>query len=82
MLRLIFITIILFALTACTKLTRENFDQVKVGMSYQEVSKILGEADKCDKALGAMNCVWGDDKKNITIKFVADKVVLPTAEGI
>ncbi len=82
MLRLILIGLIVLTLSACTKLTRENFDRVKVGMDYQEVTAILGEADSCDKALGTMNCVWGDKSKNITIKFVADKVVLPTAEGI
>ncbi len=76
------IVFVCILLTGCSKLTRENFDQVKVGMDYTEVVGIIGSPDKCDAALGAKSCVWGDDSKNITIKFVADKVVLPTMKGL
>lgn len=70
------------ALSGCSKLTPENYSKLKVGMDYQEVVSIIGEPDKCDAVLGAKNCVWGSDAKNITIKFVADKVVISTMKGL
>jgi len=66
----------------CTKLNRENYDKIKLGMSYEQVVDIIGSPDKCDAALGMKNCIWGNDRKNITIKFVADKVVLPSLKGL
>ena len=69
-------------LVGCSKLTQENYAEIKIGMNYQEVVAIIGSPDKCDSAFGAKNCVWGNKDKNITIKFIADKVVLPTMKGI
>jgi hypothetical protein len=71
-----------FIFIGCSKLNRENYDKVKVGMDYEQVIGIIGDPDKCDAALGAKNCVWGDDAKNVTIKFVGDKVVLPSMKGL
>lgn len=76
------IVFIIFILAGCTRVTRENYDKIKVGMDYQQVIEILGEADSCDSALGAKACIWGDDQKNIKVKFIADKVVLPTKTGL
>ena len=76
---LLFMSIALFG---CSKLTRENYDKIKVGMDYQEVVSIIGEPDECDSALGAKSCTWGSDNKNITIKFIADKVVVPSMKGL
>ncbi len=69
-------------LAGCSKLNQENYDKIKIGMDYQQVIEIIGNPDKCDAALGAKSCIWGGEKKNITIKFVADKVALPTMKGI
>ena len=69
-------------LVGCNRLTRENYDRIKMGMDYQEVVTMIGNPDKCDAAPGAKNCIWGNDKKNITIKFIADKVVFPTMKGL
>ena len=75
----LFIAVTLFG---CSKVNRENFDKLKVGMDYQEVVSIIGEPDKCDSLLGIKNCVWGDEDKNITVKFVADKVAVPSMKGL
>ena len=66
----------------CSKLTKENYDKLDIGMDYKEVVEILGDADKCDGALGVTDCTWGDEKKNINVKFVKDKVVLVSAKGL
>ena len=62
-------------LNGCSDLTKENYDRLKVGMSYSEVEKILGEADQCSGTIGIMNCEWGDDKKYILVNFVGDKII-------
>ena len=75
----LFISIVILG---CSKLNRENFDKIKVGMDYQEVVSIIGEPDKCDSSLGIKNCIWGNEEKNITVKFVADRVALPSMRGL
>ena len=35
-------------LTACSSLTQENYDKIKVGMSFHEVEKLLGPGPTCD----------------------------------
>jgi len=82
LIKLFIVFFTLFSLVGCSKITQENYDKIKVGMDYQQVLEILGEADKCDGALGAKSCIWGDDQKNIKIKFVADKVIIPTMTGL
>ena len=37
---------IFMTLFGCSKLNRENYDKIKVGMDYQEVVSIIGEPDK------------------------------------
>ncbi len=66
----------------CSKLTTENYDQIKIGMSYGEVVALLGKADECGGAMGIKNCRWGDDEKNIVVNFAGDKVVLFSSEGL
>jgi hypothetical protein len=69
-------------LSACSKLTQENFDKIKTDMEYSKVVELLGDPSRCDTLLIAKSCVWGDDKKKIDIKFVADKVVLTSSVGL
>jgi hypothetical protein len=68
--------------TGCSKLTKQNYDKLKVGMEYKEVTALLGDAPACDAAMGAKSCTWGGEQKNITVNFVADKVVFMTCKGI
>ncbi len=66
----------------CSKVTRENYDKIEMGMEYTQVIALIGEPDSCDAALGTKNCIWGNDAKNITVKFVGDNVVLPSMTGL
>jgi hypothetical protein len=68
--------------SGCSKLTKQNYDKIKVGMEYTEVTGILGTTASCDAAMGAKSCTWGGEQKNITVKFVGDKVVFMTCKGI
>jgi hypothetical protein len=72
----------LYFLTGCSKLTRENYDKLKPGMTSEEIVKILGKADSCRKGLGAKSCTWGSDVKNIKIRFLSDKMVFHSSKGL
>lgn len=63
-------------LAACSRLTVENYDKLRVGMRYDEVKQILGAPEKCSDVLTVKSCTWGDDKRFIQVNFVADQVVL------
>ncbi|PPA30121.1 DUF3862 domain-containing protein [Aeromonas jandaei] len=80
--RLVTGILIALALTGCSKLNRDNYDKLKMGMSYAEASAILGKAKRCDDALGTTSCIWGSDGKNIKIRFIADKATFFSSEGI
>lgn len=73
--KLMFITAVL-ALSACTKLTQQNYDKLAVGMSTAEVNTIIGKPDSCSTTLGTKICIWGEEKGTyIKVSFVADNAV-------
>lgn len=72
----------LILLGACSKLTQDNYNQVKAGMTYDEVATILGSADQCDQAVGTKSCRWGNESKNIKITFLADRATVFSNRGI
>jgi len=65
-----------------SKVNKVTYDKLKMGMSYEDVVKILGSANTCDATMGAKSCIWGSEQKNISVKFVADKVVFFTSKGL
>ncbi|MCG8312197.1 MAG: hypothetical protein MI976_03190 [Pseudomonadales bacterium] len=72
----------LLLLAGCSKLNKENYDKLKTGMEKSELEAIIGSADTCEEALAAESCVWGDDSKNIKVKFVAGKAVFFSNKGL
>lgn len=67
---------------ACSKINAENYAKIKTGMSYGEVTAVLGSPASCDDTAGFKACKWGDAKSGISVRFVADKVALHSAENI
>lgn len=63
-------------LGACTKLTLENYDKLKMGMTYNEVKQLLGTPDKCSDLLAVKSCTWGNEARYVQVNFFADQVVL------
>ena len=53
-----------------------------MGMSFQEVEKLLGSGPTCDSAMVMKSCTWGTSDKYVKIQFVADKVALHVAKGL
>lgn len=72
----------LAALTGCSKVTRENYDKLKMGMDYAEVVQLLGDPETCEATMGMKSCTWGKDPKIIKIRLVADKVILFESQGL
>ena len=72
----------LLLITGCSKVTKENYDKLKIGQDYDQVVEILGKADECGGAMGIKDCRWGDDKRHISVKFAGNKVVIFSAKGL
>ena len=72
----ILLAICLLFFIGCSKLTKENYDKIKIGMDHGEVTDILGNADECSVKIGVNSCIWGTESKHIKIDFILDKVVL------
>ena len=74
--------------TGCSNLTQESYTKLKVGMTYSEVTAILGDPTSCDDVLGLMSCqwgdgnLWGDGNRHVTVRFAGEKVLLYSAENI
>lgn len=66
----------------CSPLTQENYNKITVGMSYDQVTALIGKPDTCDDVMGVRNCVWGDEKRSVQVGFVADKVLLFSANNL
>lgn len=67
---------------ACSKVTVENYDKIKVGMTYGEVKQLLGAPNQCSDVMTVKSCTWGDEKRHVQVSFVADQVVLFNSENL
>jgi hypothetical protein len=76
------VILLLLTLTACSRLTAENYDRIEVAMAYDEVKKIIGEPTQCDDMLGIKQCTWGDGNQYIKVSFIGGKVTLMTAKNV
>ncbi len=80
--RLLPILAAVLLLAACDRLTLANYNKVQSGMSYDQVTQILGEPAKCSEALGIRMCSWGNEKHSANVNFVGGQVVLTSAENL
>ncbi|HKO87588.1 MAG TPA: hypothetical protein VJU83_03620 [Burkholderiales bacterium] len=84
------IVLIALGLCGCSKLTAENYAKIETGMTYEEVSAILGKADSCDDVAGFRSCKWGttpadtqtEGKPTVSVQFVGNKAVLHSASNV
>ena len=83
-LSLVLVGLMLLMVSGCgSKVTKENLEKIKVGMTIDEVKDILGEptegGDLKAGALSAGAMTWKDGDKSIVVTFVGGKVSLPAA---
>ena len=81
-LALVFLVTVSLMMIGCSKINKENYDKIEVGMTYDEVTAILGAPDETKDVIGTKSCVWGKSSETISIKFVGDKVVFHSAKGL
>jgi SmpA / OmlA family len=79
---IVLMLLITVSLVGCSKINRDNYEKIQVGMTYDEVEAILGTPDEAHDAIGTRSCVWGKAPETISIKFIADKVVFHSAKGL
>jgi len=79
--RYVFILTVLFFL-GCSKVNQENYEQIRVGMNYESVVAILGKPNACDSVANVSSCVWGNVSKNIKVRFISERAVAVSAQGI
>jgi hypothetical protein len=78
---LVLLTSLLFT-TGCSKVTKENYGKLKMGMEYREVTALLGKPDKCEESMASKSCIWGNGTRNITVNFLGDKAMVFSCTGI
>ena len=83
--------LMVMSLAGCaSKVTSDNYDQIKTGMTLAEVQAILGRGELQTGASGAIGSLggsakiyqWVDGESTITITFVNDKVKTKTQIGL
>lgn len=74
--------VLLLLMSGCSKVTKENYDKIKTGMSYDDVVKLIGKPEGCSETLGISSCVWKSGDAKIDIKFISDQVTFRSASGL
>ena len=80
--RTITLAALLLLIVGCSKVTKENYDKIKSGMSYNDVVKLIGKPAECSEALGISSCQWKNDGALIDIKFISDQVTFFSGSGL
>lgn len=68
--------------SGCNRLTQKNYDKLKIGMNYQQVTEILGKPATCAETLGTKSCTWGGKNRNIKVVFLGEKATLFSNQNI
>ncbi|MBB5189529.1 hypothetical protein HNQ50_000239 [Silvimonas terrae] len=66
--------VLTLALSACSKITAENYAKIDTGMARADVVQILGEPDKTESSsllgISGENAVWESHGTVITLRLV------------
>ena len=79
-------SVLALGLAGCgSKITKDNYDKIKVGMTEDEVKDILGEPTKAVSGgiaglVGGGVMTWEDGQKSIVVTFANGKVSLPPVQ--
>ena len=77
------LALLLLAVAACSKLNKENYDMLKMGMSQEEVEAIIGAPVNCSETLGTKSCMWGNEESTfIKVSFVGDNAATFSNNGL
>lgn len=74
----------LLVLSACSKVTSENYAKVEAGMNREQVYALLGKPDEVNgSAIGRLEMsaeTWRGRDYHVAITFMGDKVTLKSIE--
>ncbi len=78
--RLVLVALVIAGLAGCApKISKENFDQIKLGMTQEEVQGILGPPSEASgleiPVFSGTMSKWAQRDTIITVQFVNGKVV-------
>lgn len=76
------LALVFMTAVGCSKVSKENYDKLKVGMAYDEVVSIIGSPDSCSETFGTKTCLWGSEKKRIKASFIGSKAVAFSSKGL
>jgi hypothetical protein len=76
------LAILFMTALGCSKVSKENYDKLKVGMPYEEVVSIIGSPDGCSETFGTKTCLWGNEKRRIGVSFIASKAMAFSSKGL
>lgn len=65
-----------------SRINKENYSRINVGMAYAEVVSLLGEPEQCSSARLTESCTWEEKEKRITVNFVNEKAYLFSSRGL
>ena len=82
--RVLYLILALFlsSVVSCSKVSKGNYDKLKVGMTYEQVESILGSPDNSMEGLGIKACLWGSDRKHIKVAFFGIEAVAFSKKGL
>lgn len=79
---IVFVTIFSI-ISGGSNVNNENYQKIKIGMTYGQVYEILGDCDELNKEHQHQNCTWSkNDNVKIILEFVDNKVVKKSQTGI
>ncbi len=76
----LFLTISLL-LTGCSKVNKENYQKLQIGMTYREVCGILGKPVRKGESLSYTTYTWRDKDKIVKVKFTNERVISFSKKG-
>ena len=77
---------VVMLLTACfkpdSKVTRENYDKLELGMTCQAAEEILGAPGATGTEFGLRYFTWVDGGRHIHAKFIANRAIYFSSVGL
>lgn len=62
--------------------TFENYEKLKLGMTYESVVDILGAPQQITPFMGIKQCTWVNGERHIHAKFIFDRAVYYSSKGL
>lgn len=73
---------LLLLVLGCSKLTLDNYNKITSGMTYEEVTQLIGSPASCDDVMGVRNCTWGNERRSVNVSFLGGKVLLFSSSNL